>query len=249
MIKFKFTERDTEYYNNWISFYPKQNKGTGFNLTLSNNGYFDPRSQLDTNITSLLAIILPFISLYLIPISIILCFYSWGSLYINLPYDTGRGNTAEDKTYGLTLYHCDSGFPNQFWIRGYKSFDFPWAFKSFKREILLKDGWKKEEKGDDFWDTQKWFSKIKSETYPYRYTLKSGEQQNVNAEIHEEKRYFKRWFGLNIKCNHYIQVQFNSEVGERSGSWKGGVLGCSYLIKKGETALQCLKRMSKERKF
>lgn len=249
MIKFKFTERDTEDYKTWISFYPNRNKGTGFYLTYENNGYFDPRPQINTNVTTLVALVLPFISLWLIPISLILCFYSWGSLYIHLPFDTGRGNTAETQTYGLMFYHLDSGFPTEFWVRGYNklSFNFPWAFKFLKREILLKDGWHEVKREDDFYDKDK--DKVASRTYPYTYILKSKEVQLVNVTIHEEKRYWKRWFGLHIKMHHYIEVEFDKEVGERSGSWKGGCIGCNYEIKSGETAYQCLLRMERERKF
>lgn len=252
MIKFKFTERDTEDYKTWISFYPKRDKGTGFYLVYENNGYFDPRPQINTNISTLVALILPFVSLWLIPISLVLCFYSWGSLYIHLPFDTGRGNTAENKSYGLMFYHPDSGFPTEFWVRGYNklSFYFPWAYKFFKKEVLFKQNtWYTEQKGDDFWNKDKWADEIKYETYPYTYILESKEVQLVKATIHEEKRYWKRWFGLNIMCHHDIEVEFSKEVGEKSGSWKGGCLGCNYQIKSGETALECLKRMEQERKF
>lgn len=249
MIKFKFTERDTEEYKTWISFYPKRNKGTGFYLIFENNGYFDPRPQINTNLTTLVGLILPFISLWLLPLSLVLFFYSWGSLYIHLPWDTKNGNTAENKSWGLMFYHVDSGFPSEMWFRGWKSFNFPWAFNFWKKEVLHKSGWRKEEKGDDYWDKEKWANDIILESHPYTYTLKSGEKQERTATIYQEKRYWKRWFGLHTKCSHYIEIEFSDEVGERSGSWKGGCIGCSYEVKKGESALQCLKRMSIERKF
>jgi hypothetical protein len=235
MIKLKFTERDTEEYKTWFSFYPTRNKGTGFYLTYENNGYFDPRPQINTNLTTLLALILPFISLWLLPLSLILCFFSWGSLYIHLPYDTGRRTTAESNTYGLMFYHIDSGFPSEFWVRGYRSFNFPWAYTFHKRDVL--------------WDKNKWGDKIAYKTYLYKYKLKSGETQIVNTTIYQEKMYWKRWFGLQIDCKNRIEVEFDSEVGERTGSWKGGTIGCSYEIKKGETAYQCLLRMEQERTF
>lgn len=251
MIKFNFTYEDTEDHKKWISFYPNRNKGTGFSLTYENNGYFDPRPQINTNLTTLAALILPFLSLWMIPVSLFLCFYSWGSLYIHLPYDTGRNNTAESKTYGLMFYHADSGFPNQFWVRGFSglSFDFPWGYKFLRREVLHKSGWRKEERGDDFWDKEKWKNEILLEEYPYTYTLKSGEIQERIATVHQEKRYWTRWFGFHIKCHHYLEIDFNGEVGEGSGSWKGGCIGCSYEFKSGETALECLKRMERERVF
>lgn len=250
MIKFKFPEY-VEDRHNWVSFYPKRNKGNGFNLTFENHGYFDPRPQINTNVTTIVALILPFISLWLIPISLVLCFYAWGSLYIRLPWDTGHGDTAENKTYGLMFYHFDEGFPSEFWMRSCPSlsFYFPWHYTFQKREILLKDGWYTEQKGDNLWDNTKWGDKILYETHPYTYVLKSGKIQNVNAKIHEEKRTWKRWFGLSHMMHHDIEVEFDKEVGERSGSWKGGTIGCGYRILPGETRLDTLRRMEKERKF
>ena len=249
MIKFKFNKGEIEDFTGWISFYPKRNKGTGFYLTYENNGYFDPRPQINTNLTTLLALLLPFISLWLLPLSIILSFYSWGSLYIHLPYDTGRGNTSESKTYGLMFYHVDSGFPTEIWFRGWKSFSFPWAWNFWKREVLHKSGWRTEKRGDDLWDKEKWKNELVLRSYPYTYTLNSGQEQEVIATVYQERRYWRRWFKLFSKCNHSIEIEFSSEVGERSGSWKGGCIGCSYTMKKGETAYQCLRRMEKERIF
>lgn len=251
MIKFKFTERDTEEYNRWFSFYPNRNKGTGFDLTLSTSGYFDPRPHIHTNLTTVVSLILPFISLWLIPLTLLLWFWSWGEIFICLPYDTSRNYTAEYNTYGLTFYHPDSGFPSKFWVRGYDklSFDFPWAYQFLKIEILLKDGWYTEQKGDRLWDETVWGDKIVYETHPYTYVLKSGKIQNVNAKIHEEKRTWKRWFGLSHKVHHDVEVEFDKEVGERAGSWKGGCMACGYRIQPGETAYDALKRMERERKF
>jgi len=147
----------------------------------------------------------------------------------------------------------DGEIPNHIWIRkGFKdsvSINFPWAKKFWKRELLLKSGWKKEEKEDNFWDKEKWSDKIAKEIHPYSYILKSGEVQTRTAEIHQEKMYWKSWFGLKVKLRHCIQIEFNDEVGERSGSWKGGCVGCSFDIKRNETPLQALKRMEKERVF
>ena len=46
-----------------------------------------------------------------------------------------------------------------------------------------------------------------------------------------------------------IDVQFDGEVGERSGSWKGGTVGCGYDKLPHESIEQCLRRMEKEREF
>jgi hypothetical protein len=46
-----------------------------------------------------------------------------------------------------------------------------------------------------------------------------------------------------------IWVTFNEEIGERVGSWKGGVTGAVTDILPGETPEMTLRRMEKERKF
>lgn len=90
-------------------------------------------------------------------------------------------------------------------------------------------------------------------SHPYRYTLRSGSVQERSATIfgmrYEHRRRwlpFVDWFA---KKSDSIQVEFSDEVGERTGSWKGGCIGCGYTLLPGETLLQCLRRMESERKF
>lgn len=56
------------------------------------------------------------------------------------------------------------------------------------------------------------------------------------------------WFPFR-RLSRYINIDFSDEVGERSGSWKGGVLGCSYEMQRNETPLDTLRRMERERVF
>lgn len=251
-IRTKFSERDTEEYNLWFSFYKKRDF-SGFKILFESNGYFDPRPQVQTNLTTLLLIILPFISFWFITFSIVLLFYGWGSIYLRLPIDTGNNETAESKTYGLMFYNVNGNFPTEFWVRGFPklSFDFPWSYKFLKREVLTKGGWITEDKKNkmDFWNKDLWKDKIVYENHPYKYVLKSGKVQEVEALIHRVNFYWKRWFGIQIKRIDYIEVEFSSEVGERSGSWKGGCISCSYEQKLSETPYETLKRMELERKF
>lgn len=90
------------------------------------------------------------------------------------------------------------------------------------------------------------------ETHPYRYVLRSGEVQNVTATISVERRRRKlrwlRWLPF-ARTTHAIDVSFDGEVGERSGSWKGGCVGCGYTLRPDETPRECLYRMQEERKF
>ena len=122
---------------------------------------------------------------------------------------------------------------------------------------MLKDGtWEHETKDNrksfykDEWKEKRW-----SETHPYKYTLNSGEVQERLATIEVKQmewrpRWFK-WTSLFQMVRTSIDIEFSDEVGERTGSWKGGTIGCSYafILFPYESPYECLKRMEKERKF
>lgn len=92
-----------------------------------------------------------------------------------------------------------------------------------------------------------------SESFPYQYKLKSGEIQNVTATVTVEEREWRqrwlRWTKHFANVSKTIHVEFSAEVGEETGSWKGGTIGCGYKMQPAETPLECLRRMEKERKF
>lgn len=89
--------------------------------------------------------------------------------------------------------------------------------------------------------------------FPYRYVLKNGTAQERTAAVYVERREWRalclRWTTLFAKRRQCIDIAFSDEVGERSGSWKGGCTGCGYDLLPNETAEQCLRRMERERKF
>lgn len=184
----------------------------------------------------------------------------WGvfSVCLNfLPYRQDN-DFAEEPQYGF-YFHSDSSWDTArlwlWWGKKYTVIGFPWNPKWYRTSILLKDGtWETEKKGNkkDFYE-QQWKDKQWSEQYEYSYTLRSGEIQKVPTTIYVEEREWRRtgwmWSSLFNMVNRTIDVDFSEEVGEGRGSWKGGTLGCGYTIKKGESPLECLKRMERERKF
>ena len=87
------------------------------------------------------------------------------------------------------------------------------------------------------------------ETHPYTYTLRNGKVQNRMATIRVETRLWTRYWLPHRKFRISIDVSFDDEVGERTGSWKGGTVGCSYDILPGERPVDTLRRMELERKF
>ena len=52
-----------------------------------------------------------------------------------------------------------------------------------------------------------------------------------------------------LLVRRYIEIDFKDEVGHEKGSWKGGVMGCSYDLLPDESPMDCIKRMEKERRF
>lgn len=101
------------------------------------------------------------------------------------------------------------------------------------------------------WQWRHQWTKDTSENsqHPYHYILRSGEVQERTATIHTKQTLWTRPWIPWRNLENYIDVRFNDEVGERTGSWKGGTVGCSETIRFGETPIECLRRMERERKF
>jgi len=138
------------------------------------------------------------------------------------------------------------------WRNKTKFIHMPWQYDHVndKHMVQLEDGswepyrpsWHKDGEDNRF-----------LQEFPYSYTLKNGTVQNVTATVYVSRREWRRkclwyvpWFAMKRKS---LEVQFSSEVGERSGSWKGGCIGCGTDMKNGESAWQALRRMERERVF
>lgn len=91
------------------------------------------------------------------------------------------------------------------------------------------------------------------EQHPYTYALRSGEVQERIATISKRRHILGRRIlhaiGWPTRIRESIEIEFSDEVGERSGSWKGGCVGCSFDLQPGESMEQSLRRMEAERKF
>ncbi len=261
-FKTKFTSRDTEYYKEWFSFYPKRSY---FKFQVDSYGYFDPRPQINSNVTSIIVIFAIIFSLLTFTLSwfylalLPFLFFGWGDFYIRLPFDTGKTDESDNPSYGFYMYHVDPipskiNFPTCFiwqW-NNYKSWDMPWAKTFIRHSILLKNNcW--EHKGlkdrknfyEDYW---------KNMQYVVEYDfLDRSDNTRIPTKVYVEEREWRqhwlKWTSLFASVSRSIDVKFSKEVGSRKSSWKGGAVGCGYTMKKGETALECIKRMEQERTF
>jgi len=182
--------------------------------------------------------------------SITVCL-GWGVLHVKLPFKTTLEESCEWSQYGIQIHNqtlwvhygrdTDSWKQSKYW-----SWGLPW-FTSIhdSHEIMTGSGWKKvpytDYRNEDG---------IVKQVFPYEYSLVSGEVQERTAEVIQERRtWHRKWFPFVKSTREYIDITFSDEVGEESGSWKGGCIGCSYDMLHGETPEQTLRRMEKERNF
>lgn len=219
------------YKNNWMSFY----FGSGFQLSYKTCGYFDPRHQ----------------------VTIALIFFH---LTICLPIRSHRTTECDPPKWGVA-YHDQT-----FWIyRGGKgnfqggnkwwTIGMPWEYVWVRTSTLRKDGDWEHSRPGNYWDpsSDKNLDNIWYLTVPYTYTLRSGELQHCLATMHvkewEWRRRWLKWTSFKAKVTRDIEVEFDAEVGESAGSWKGGVIGTSFTLLPGEEPIDCLRRMERDKKF
>lgn len=135
-----------------------------------------------------------------------------------------------------------------YWGHRYWIFDWPWSWHTleYQKQMILND--------ENSWVSVFNYGAIPhSEQYSYTYVLDNGTIQNRIATVSKRRHVFTwsvlRWLRWPKWIRESIDIEFSDEVGERTGSWKGGCIGCSYPLKKGETMEQSLRCMEQERKF
>jgi len=248
----------------WVHFYPNFNSS----MYVEKAGYFDERPEVHTSVTQLIAllamIVLLFYSTYAL-LLLPLVFFGWGTLFIHLPFKTGLQD-CESPAWGFDYHH------NKIWIyiggsdnygggAEYKTITMPWDYTWVRTSTLCipyagQECWIDETKAqrakweqdaliswDKYIDISKW-----KETYEYT-DKRNGTR--VNATVCVVEREWRpiglQFTKLFAKTSKAIEVEFSDEVGRGKGSWKGGAIGCSYVMKPNETPLECLRRMEKER--
>lgn len=131
------------------------------------------------------------------------------------------------------------------WGERRKSYDLPGTVFTLAYEQQMADGsWRSVFRSDE---------KPYTKDYPYTYVLASGEIQKRSATVSKRRHVLARkWLhrvGWPKWIKESIDVQFDDEVGERTGSWKGGTIGCGYDLRSGEHMLSALRRMERDRRF
>ena len=77
------------------------------------------------------------------------------------------------------------------------------------------------------------------------HVTKNGDTQTARIRLTGEEREWRRWWGLlpfGKIVNRTCECSSDVELGERAGSWKGGLMGWGCEWKKGETLEQAFQR-------
>jgi hypothetical protein len=202
-----------------------------------------------------------------------LCFPWLFSIYVTL---CGVRNVKREYEFGVAIHNTAvwlyTGYdPMGGWSRDMPWWDkchswyFPWDLEHHKTDVLTHAAnipglaipvftqRRGEGKlGDGSFERTQAAQRTVSDTYDYAYTLKSGEVQHRKATVYVYRRFWRaRWWPLipRTKVRTCINVNFDAEVGEGTGSWKGGCTGCGWELMQGETPRMALKRMEMTRKF
>lgn len=181
----------------------------------------------------------------------------YGNVFLRLPFRAKREPEEMMESWGAMAVWGHGAL--QLWLHWgsrYKLFE-PLRARFYRCEILRADGtWR------DRIDSKPPFTApydssdeplpdVHVERHPYHYMLDSGEVQHVEATVTVERREWRlfRWLPWPGKVRRSIDVRFSDEVGRERGSWKGGCVGCGYEMRRGESPLDTLRRMQRERRF
>jgi hypothetical protein len=183
----------------------------------------------------------------------------WPSIYLTLPWRSPEVPSGEMGKYWGFCFFEQSVHLN--WGDKTRIVYMPWSWATrISNEVQRADGsWAPYvptygvfNRATNTWEQQEPDGRHEM-VLPYTYKLRSGELQVVSATIYVERSVWRRrwlkWTRFLQRVDYGISITFSAEVGERAGSWKGGVLGCGYSMRPGESPEQTLRRMERERKF
>lgn len=188
------------------------------------------------------------------------------SLYLSSSWPRWLVNKMRERQIGFYFYNWSlvlSPFVNTmmwsrdfpWWQKGY-TIHLPFQRKHFRTSYLMNDGsWINEKKGPhklgETWQNPRDIEGRFKEVHDYTYTRKNGEVQKRKATITVEEREWRRFKNIPLfrMIRRSIDVEFDGEVGERTGSWKGGCIGCGIDLLPNETPLKALRRMEATRRF
>lgn len=165
-------------------------------------------------------------------------------------------SSNEERNYGFYLYPNLNSWQStvfQFYNKS-SHIDMPWKYEwestehlDWDMNVVVAEYKLKGRDWNTYYAATEQYKKDHSRTFDYTYYLKNGEVQHRKASVTIVRRTWRvRGWPWKKKINTSIDVTFDDEVGERTGSWKGGTIGCSYEMLPNETPEQTLRRMESE---
>lgn len=176
-----------------------------------------------------------------------LCFwFFWIVFHVELPFIKQRYDDVNNSPrYGFS-YHDKSIWWH--WNLGFWAFHMPWDWQHVRHTILSPDGSVCCDANDleNSWEPPEEIKEI----HDFTYRLKTGEVQHRKATIYGGEREWRwrwfQWLPFPRMIRRTISIGFDEEVGNRSGSWKGGILGMGKEWLKGESMADSLKRVESD---
>ena len=169
-------------------------------------------------------------------------------VFIKVPMIINQRPGTEDYCASYGFQFGETGWHFN-WRDKCKILWYPWSWDHIRHTYLWPDGRSHHDSGKREYQAPE---ETKT-SYPYTYVLKSGEVQFRTAVCNGEEREWRwrclKWLPYPRRVERTVNVDFSGEVGEQSGSWKGGTIGCSTDWKPGETLQDALRRMEAERVF
>jgi hypothetical protein len=140
------------------------------------------------------------------------------------------------RNYGFYVYSDLHNWSSTVFQFGTKSvtIDMPWTYKRHATEKLD-------------WDMNVVLVNH-ARVFDFNYRLRSGEVQHRKASVTIERIVWRcRGWPWKKKSTVYLDVRFDKEIGEGTGTWEGGTIGVTHNVLPNETPEEAFRRLEQER--
>jgi len=165
--------------------------------------------------------------------------FIWPSIFIKLGRAPEHESAGFGPSWGFSLFGNSIHFD---WGEKTKIIEL-WGLDHVRHETLMADGsWQ------EGWRPKE--GQWQATDVPFFYRSRACERQDGKATLTVMRGIYRgRLLPFRRKIFTSVDVEFDCEVGNQRGSWKGGTTGCSEKLKPGETPIECFHRMMRTRNF
>lgn len=164
----------------------------------------------------------------------------WPSFYFKLGLAPANDSAGFGPSWGFSTFGPSVHIN---WGEKTKIIDAPWGVKHLRHEVLMADGtWEEGWRDKD--------GQWQATGVPFFYQSRHCNRQDGTAKLTVMRGIYRgKLLPFRRKVFTSIDVEFDCEVGNQRGSWKGGTIGCSHELKPGESPIECFNRMMREETF